>query len=453
MKAGAISCLQTMSHNGCAFEASDSSPGDRASLSQAAGHLFGKIGVLVLVVILLLAAWHGQLAIAVLAAVVLSATGLARVWSRAALARVEYQRSLSESRVFPGEYIKLTLRVNNRKPLPLPWLEVCDELPIGSLSGKNSLKPGVRAAPGYLSNMASLFWYRGISWRYRLHCLRRGYYSLGPVSLSSGDIFGFYPRSKVVNRVDHVIVYPKLFSLTELGLPSQQPLGEAKATQRIFEDPTRTIGIREYTPNDPLKYIHWKASARHQQLQTKVFEPTTTLQVILFLGIDSFENNWQASGDDAFELAVSTVASLADHLIRRRNPVGLFVNTRLVTSGQPVRMLPSSRLDQLLNILEALAKTLPLSSGSFEEFLSAKRRDLPLGATLVFVVFQPSESLLALLASLREAGHNVVLLRMGEQPGDWGSYGATCYDIKRPGEPQATSESQSSSAMVLEEIE
>ena len=44
-------------------------------------------------------------------------------------------------------------------------------------------------------------------------------------------------------------------------------------------DPLRTVGVRDYHPEDSFRHLHWKATARAQQLQVRVFEPTTVTQL------------------------------------------------------------------------------------------------------------------------------------------------------------------------------
>lgn len=382
--------------------------------------------------VLILAAWYAQVVVVALTGLVLSAAGLAKLWSRWSLAGLRCQRFLSEQRVFPGEHIELRLRLANRKPLPLPWVQLDEEIPAGLAPVDVPLTPGGRPGVGRLSNVASLLWYTAVSWRYRLRCDKRGYYSLGPLVVSSRDIFGFYPRSTTQPLTDHVIVYPRLFPLAQLGLPSQHPLGETRAERRIFEDPTRTIGVRDYSPGDSFRHIHWKASARHQNLQVKVFEPTTTLKVILFLAVDSFQRDGVDS-EDEFELGISTAASVANYVLGQRSPVGLFVNARLPDSGQPVRVPPGGGLDQMVNMLEALAKVTLAPSGPFEQFLHGERSALPWGATIVVVLARPSESLPGLLASLKEAGHKLVVLQIGEQQGDGVDHRVAWHRVRLPG--------------------
>ncbi|MFC1965085.1 DUF58 domain-containing protein, partial [Chloroflexota bacterium] len=346
------------------------------------------------------------------------------------------QRFLSEQRVFPGEHIELRLRLVNRKILPLPWVQVDDEIPDQLAPPDATLPPGSRPGFSLLSNAASLLWYTGVSWRYRLFCRKRGYYPLGSIAVSSGDIFGFYPRSMTQPLINEVIVYPSLFPIHQLGIPSLYPLGETQAERRIFEDPTRTIGVRDYSPHDSLRHVHWKASARHQKLQVKVFEPTTTLKVALFLAVDSFTGDGVSSDDD-FELGVSTAASVANYAVQQRSSVGLFANTCLPDSGQPIRILPGGGLHQLVGILEALAKVVSVPSISFGEFFQEEWGCLPWGTTLILVISRPPEALVAMLIGLREAGYKVLVLQIGGQGRNGADRAVAWHNVRSPGDLNA----------------
>lgn len=329
---------------------------------------------------LLLAAWYGQVVIVIVLGMVLSAAGISKLWSRYSLRGIYCQHLLSEKRTFPGEYVELKLQLVNRKLLPLPWIQVEDELPAGFMRGV-SLAPGNRPGSGLLSKSTALLWYTRVSWQQRLYCDKRGYYTLGPITATSGDIFGFYPRSVTEPWLEHIIVYPRIYPIAQLGIPSLYPLGDTTAERRIFEDPTRVIGVRDYSPHDSLRHIHWKATARHQNLQVKVFEPTTTLKIALFLAIDSFKHD-EVYHEDDLELAISTAASVANHVTEQGSLVGLFANTRLDDSGESARISPGSGINQLVCILEALAKVTSSYSQPFEDFLQSELRNLPWGQPL-----------------------------------------------------------------------
>ena len=158
--------------------------------SKPAGYLLGKYSLIIMLVGLIVAAWDGRILVVVLLGLILSAAGLAKLYSYLSLTRVNCQRLLNWQRVFPGERIEVKMRIVNCKPLPLPWLRVESEVPAGLSSETPS------ATDGLLSKVISLLWYARASWQHRLVCPRRGYYPLGPIRITCGDIFGFYRRTR-----------------------------------------------------------------------------------------------------------------------------------------------------------------------------------------------------------------------------------------------------------------
>jgi uncharacterized protein (DUF58 family) len=389
-----------------------SQPGNKPKVlaSQAAGYLLHKPGLAAFGAILVFAAWSNQTSIVLLMGLFLSAALLAKGWSRLSLMGVTCQRSLSQTRVFPGDTVNLILHVSNRKPLPLPWIQVDDHLPPG-LAAKAAAS-GLEN--GSIRRRAALLWYRSVRWTCPVECSKRGFYPFGPLETTSGDIFGLYSRSVAWNTTDHIIVFPRIFPVRRMPIPPVHPMGNSKTERRIFQDPTRTIGVREYRPGDSLRNIHWKASARTQGLQVKVFEPTALFKVAFCLGVDTFPQEGSLTTDD-FELGIDTVASIAYEVMEHGGPAGLFVNTRLANTGQGVSIPPSGDRKQLGNILEALAKTTPSWRVAFGPFLEKERRSLKAGTTLVLVISKPPDDFHQTVLSLREAGHPLLVLLIGEQ--------------------------------------
>ena len=385
----------------------------RSFAAQPSGYLLHKASLYVLGGILFLAAWKGQAGIVILLGLVFSAVGLAALWSRVSLAGVRCRRRVREGRLFPGESTELTLEIFNRKPLPLPWVKIDDEIPVALA---RDIDPVPANRPGYylLSRWASILWYRKVAWKCQLHGEKRGFYRLGSLTVTSGDIFGFYPRWRQFAFPDCVIVYPRIFPIEKLEIPSLHPMGESRSSRRIFQDPTRPIGLRDYRPQDSLKHIHWKASARRQELQVKVFEPTTTLKVSLSLSGDGYPPHAPRS-EEEFELAASTAASIAHHLIDQGIPVGLISNGLQADTGQEIQIPPGGRRNQLMEILEALAKVTPRTRHSSETFLQRESESFPSGTTLILIASQIPDSFFRLLRDLKEKGTKLLLLRIGYQ--------------------------------------
>jgi hypothetical protein len=99
-----------------------------------------------------------------------------------------------------------------------------------------------------------------------------------------------------------------------------------------------------------------------------------------------------------------------------RVPVGLISNGMLPGSDQPVRLLPGRSPNQLVRILEALAGITAFASSPIEEMVLQESPKLPWGATLLLVTAIAHEDLLVALQELEEAGREVVLLTLAEEP-------------------------------------
>jgi len=380
--------------------------------ARAAGLLFSPPGLIVICVVLLWAAWSGLTVIAIICGLAISAAGLSVIWGHLALKNLRGECSFSDLRGFPGDKVEFKLRMINRKVLPLPWAEINLDVPTGfpinEKASESDLDGFVK-----ITRSSPLLWYSVMSWKGSLSGRKRGYYRLGPLSVTTGDIFGFYPRTLIEPSADHLIVYPRLFDIDRLTLSTAYPLGEALSEKRWFEDPSRTIGVRDYSPGDSLRRIHWKASARRQQLQVKVFESTTTLKVALFLVADSFQRQ-ETILEDELETGISMAASLASYCIEKKNQVGLWTNSRLADSGLPARIPAGSGVECLVQILEALAKATPASHQTFSQFFQSESEQLPAGATLVFIFSRVSPELITTLVEARNSGYKILALQTGE---------------------------------------
>ncbi|MBI2908767.1 MAG: DUF58 domain-containing protein [Chloroflexi bacterium] len=382
--------------------------------------------------ILLLAAsiiFH-QVPLLMASVLLLLTAGVSSLWRRFCLRELEYERDISSRRVFFGEEVDLRLRLVNRKLLPLAWLEIEDEVPEAVTFLKGEVQRSHKPLRMILRNILSLRWYERVTRRYPLRCDSRGYHSFGPATIRSGDIFGFFNVEANIPKTDYLLVYPKVVPITRLGIPSKQPFGDIKTRQHIFEDPVRTIGVRPYAPGDSPRRLHWKATARTQELQVKLFEPTTTIDFLLFLNVATFSPIWAGVIPSRLELAVTTAASLANYATEERYRVGLYVNSNLPGSDQQVRILPSRSPDQLTRMFEALAKISGFATVPMERFLQRESRNLPWGATVVVITATANEALLSTLLRLKRTGHRTSLVLVGDDAPKLELDGITVHNVR-----------------------
>ena len=264
------------------------------------------------------------LVIGLLGVIVLAATD---IWAKYCLQDLHYQRNFSEQRALFGEEVTLSLSIENAKLLPLPWLEIEDSVPRQLTFKGRHLRISTARNMVILENLFSLRWYERVTRPYTVLCNARGVHMFGPTVLRSGDVFGFLNRQETLSNRQYLLVYPLVVSITRFGLPSRHPFGDNRAPHRLLEDPLRVIGVRDYMYGDDLRRVHWKATARMMQLQSKVYQATTTYTLVLFLNVISQLDAWYGIRPELQELAICATASVADWALDQGYAVGLYANT------------------------------------------------------------------------------------------------------------------------------
>jgi uncharacterized protein (DUF58 family) len=327
---------------------------------------------------------------------------LGRLWARRSLAAVTLRR-LHDRRVFLGQTFPVQVEVRNQGWLPVLWLRLADTIPADlTLSGP-------------FRHVISLLPHERLDLTYHLNGRRRGYYPIGPFLTAGGDLLGSTTYQGSQAGDDHVIVYPKIVALGDLGFPSLSPFGVLPSQERIFEDPTRIRGVREYVPGDPLKRVDWKTSARVGALQVRRYEPAIALETAILLNLHAAEYPPRYRRQ-ATELGIVVAASAAVHLAEMRQAVSLSTNGRdplaEVPDVEPSLPLRKGR-EHLTNILDLLARVETATEDEglpFLDLLSRKSLGLPWGSTVVVITSSQAEGLLGTLLALRRRGLAVILV-------------------------------------------
>ncbi len=372
----------------------------------------GDYWIIIAIIILIISLALHQVPLALLSFLFILTGGVSRLWNKYCLHRIEYKRCLSHNQVFFGEEIIFEIEVANRKPLPLPWIKIEDELPerLVLLKGKTQPAGEDRVT---LTNIFPIGMYHRVKRRFPIKCPHRGAFMFGPTRIQSGDLFGFFRKYIDINKLDYLFVYPRLVPLERLGIPSQQLFGDIRLKHHLFQDPVLTAGVREYHPGDSLKRIHWKSTARLGRLQTKIFEPTTTIDISIFLDIRTLKAPLWGSSYQLQELGIITAASISQHALNAGFRVGIYIN-QVTRFSRGMASVPHSRHpDQLLKILEVLAQVHQTETMPIVTHIREQVSSLPWGSTILVVSAQPDDKLMAALLDLKRVGRSVALVIVG----------------------------------------
>jgi uncharacterized protein (DUF58 family) len=368
------------------------------------------------VLLILMGLFLQDYAIFVLPVLLLVTIAAASWWNSRVLRQVTYECAMTRTRAFPGETVEIDIQVENAKALPVPWLRVEDDWPV-ELPVSEIGAPGITpSSTTSLTNVYSLRWYERVHRHYIVRAEQRGVFRLGPAHLRAGDVFGLFHNDRVLGSHARLTVYPRVLPLEELGLPPKEPLGDTRARYQLIEDPSRTMGARDFRPGDSFRHIHWPATARRQTLQTRVYEPTATLTAVICLNVATLAKPWQGILPDLLEDTIVMAASLAAYAAENRYAIGLIANGAVPRSDRSIRVMPGRAPNQLMHILELLAAVSGFATASMDKFLLNESPALPWGATLVVITGVITPELLATLRQLQSAGRRIVLISMGVEP-------------------------------------
>jgi uncharacterized repeat protein (TIGR01451 family) len=373
----------------------------------------------------------------VLLALLLVTRLLARSWINNLRARRVCDRTTAEI----GDTLSVTVTVRNEGALPVPWVLLEDLLPAKALlESRARLRVRKKRA-----KIAMLGGGGGTTLEYQIEFKMRGYYQIGPLVLEGGDLFGLHRRYVVGTEPHFVLVYPKVLPLEGYDLASRRPVGEVKLTHRLFEDPTRIAGVRQYEAGDPLNRVHWRATARTGLLHSKLYEPSTIAGGTVVL---DFHQAGYPTRNEPYrsELAVTAAAALAHALYQMGQQVGLVTNgrdaaDRIRVEGwahdyrtrqaalqsasmaeesdrlQPV-VVPTRRgVEQFGRILETLARVELTDGLTLAQLVVEASSRLPRNATVIAILGQATEATAVALGQLRRRGYAVtaILLQIPDE--------------------------------------
>jgi uncharacterized protein (DUF58 family) len=359
---------------------------------------------------------------------------VSRVMSRVWIENIVADRECNRLSANVGDRVAVVVNLRNRGSLPIAWLLLEDLLPIKAIIHT----PPDLAVDGRRLQLTALRGGGKSILLYQLQCNRRGYYQLGPLVLETGDLFGLHRRFRIATDPHFLLVYPQVMPLAGYEIASRRPIGEIRLQHRLYEDPTRIAGVRRYEAGDPLNRVHWRATARTGVLHSKVYEASTVAGATLLL--DFHQASYPAK-DEPYrsELAITAAASMANALYEMGQQVGLVSNgrdaaDRIRQEGwehelpsraaarkaasmleqsdrlQPL-VLPSRRgPDQLMRIMETLARVELTDGLDFPQLVSDTIGRLPRDATVVAILTNANPTAVITLQMLHRRGFAVTAI-------------------------------------------
>lgn len=282
---------------------------------------------------------------------------------------IDYKCYFNKSEALEGDEIEFTEEIINYKYLALPVFK--SELTASSALEFAEAHSSVTDKSRFVTSIFNIKGNSSVKKTWKVKCTKRGIFGIDNVVLVTSDLFGFETYSIRPEFVTpKITVFPAKTTFDISGIMSIQNTGDIQFGIMPFNDPFFPSNIREYTGNEPLKFINHNASAKKSILMV---------------------NNYESSAENLAKiyLDLSCCVVTAEHnirichfLIEQLNKLGIKTEL-LVATNPPIHIYQQKNGNNIKSFLYALAEAdigkstpisnLPLFSGDNSILITANQ--------------------------------------------------------------------------------
>lgn len=232
----------------------------------------------------------GTLELYLLGAMAAATLLLATLFTSTTKLSIAISRTATPVRLRVGTPARVDLRLSNQAKRSTPVLRLRDEV------------EGTRAATLMLAPIPSA---SVATVAYRLPTRRRGHLSIGPLDLTFEDPFGLTRSVVRASRGITLTVHAELVELDTLqAVAGRDPTADQQKRRTLASGGDEFFALRPYVNGDELRRVHWRASARTDELVVKQEERPRTGRVTILL-----DRQRLSYSEEGFERAVSAALS------------------------------------------------------------------------------------------------------------------------------------------------
>lgn len=319
-------------------------------------------------------------------------------WARTQRNKINLIREMRFGWSQVGDQLQERFNLDNKGWAPAPWIYVEDHSDLPGYSGSRVTR---------IDGQAHRQWFeRGI-------CERRGLFTIGPTTVYTGDPLGIFEVKIEYPATTNMMVMPPIVSLPEIQIAPGGKIGEGVNTKRSWDHTVTVSGVREYSPGDSLRYIHWPTTARRGELFVRTFDSTPTSDQWIFL--DMNQEVHAGEGENASEEhGVILAASLMNRSLEKGLAVGFGAN-----GGELSWFQPHFDETQKWTILRALA-LLEMGDQPLARLLDVARQSLRFRSSIIVITADLGGSWIQPVLLMRKKGiiPTIILLNAPEFGGD-----------------------------------
>jgi uncharacterized protein (DUF58 family) len=233
----------------------------------------------------------------------------------------------------------------------------------------------------------------------------RGYYPFPGLQVEARDHFGLVSRETTIPTPGQLFVLPSVLRLKQIAIRTRKTrVYSGSIPARVGGPGVEFFGLREYQAGDSLRWINWRASARHAfSMFSNEFEQERVADVGIILD-GRLKTNIFDQEHSLFEYSVLAAAALTDVLLSQGNRVGLLNYGRYLHWT-----FPGYGKIQRERILQALTQAQVGTSTVFSELEYIPARLFPVQSQIILVSPLDADDI-KVLVQLRARGYQVMVI-------------------------------------------
>ena len=281
-------------------------------------------------------------------------------------------RTVDREKAFAGEYVHVTVKVENTGKRRMDFLEIYDAIPdmFEIVLGENFI-------------ITQLSGKEVKQFSYIIKVSTRGVYKIGPVKVIIHDRLGFYFEEDVRHFYTEILCYPSYEDIRRMEALSKRRqqgkmFGAHRTKQKGMGDDFHSLA--KYYPGAPFKSLDWKAFSRTGELMVREFEAEKNIRLIVFLD----HSGSMGAGipyNTKLDFAIRSVMLVMKMAEERQDLAGLITFADRPTSYLP----PGGGKSSFFQLLEILALVEPQGRSDPLAAVDYVMQRLPRASFYVFI--------------------------------------------------------------------
>ena len=272
---------------------------------------------------------------------------------------LSYEQNLNSDSIIKGDEVTLKVNIINKSFLFLPYVKISffndrdgviennkvNNIVVEPLPIPTSTK--IIKVHEINNLLVQPFSKKELSFNYTYKY--RGYFKIGVSSIELHDFLGIFKVTRKNKNQLFIRVYPQIIDIDRFNLNTGSFSNSISTIGGVQEDVSTIEDINKYSYGDSLKKIHWKLSAKTNELMVKEYEKVGSTSVIFICNLEKSDSLAEKNvfiEDKHIEVVIAVLKHFTHH----------GVDLKFVYDDGEINTIQCSNSFDFQNIYEVLAK-------------------------------------------------------------------------------------------------